>query len=231
MTCGRPSWRRWLSCLAAVSAVVAVVAAAPHAYAADDDDEDSFETKIIKSILGINDKDSIDYRERPPLVVPPNLNRLPSPEASALVNNPAWPKDPEVVERKKREQARKNQRRKSPEEEARALTPAELDAPGRAARGSSRVSGPGGPQDPEGPDNRALRPSELGYKGGVLGAFFKDNSKPEQATFGGEPTRSDLTQPPPGYQTPSPAHPYGISPKREQAKPYDYKDRHGTANQ
>jgi hypothetical protein len=31
----------------------------------------------------------------------------------------------------------------------------------------------------------------------------------EQAQFTGEPTRGSLTQPPPGYQTPSSAQPYG----------------------
>ena len=32
----------------------------------------------------------------------------------------------------------------------------------------------------------------------------------EEAQFTGEPTRGSLTQPPPGYQTPSAAQPYGL---------------------
>jgi len=196
---------------------------------ADDDEEDSFETKIIKGLLGINDKDSIDYRERPPLVVPPNLGNLPQPETNSVANSPAWPKDPEVVERKKRQQANRNQRRKTVEEEARALTPAELDAPGRAARGSSRPN-PTGPQDPDNDSSRALRPSELGTKGGLFGKLFQDNTKPEVATFEKEPTRSSLTEPPPGYRTPSSSQPYGLTPRQEKSKPYDWINNFGTGN-
>ena len=75
-----------------------------------------------------------------------------------------------------------------------------------------------------------MKPSELGYKGGLLGGLFKDNSKPEVATFTQEPTRSDLTQPPPGYQTPSPSHPYGITPRQEKGKPLDYMNKRGTGD-
>ncbi|ARP99950.1 hypothetical protein CAK95_13295 [Pseudorhodoplanes sinuspersici] len=227
-----PGWRRRLTLSFAVFAVALAASAAivPQAYAADDDDEeDTIETKFIKGLLGINDKDRIDYRERPPLVVPPNIGTLPPPETTAVTNSPAWPKDPEVVERKKRQQANKNQRRKTFEEEARPLTPAELDAPGRAARGSSRPN-PTGPQDSEGPDARALRPDELGVKGSLLGNLFKDNTQPEQATFTQEPARTDLTQPPPGYQTPSPSQVYGIAPRKEQPKPFDWINKHGTSD-
>ena len=38
-------------------------------------------------------------------------------------------------------------------------------------------------------------------------------SKTETAPFKGEPTRESLTQPPPGYQTPSPNYAYGTGPK------------------
>ncbi len=216
--------------LMALVAIPLFLAAASPALAADDDEEESIETKFIKTLLGIGNQDSIDYRERPPLVVPPNLNRLPTPEANALVNSPAWPKDPEVVERKRRKEAAKTQRRKSFEEEARALTPAELDVVGRARAGSQRPN-PTGPQDAETDGARMLRPSELGSKGNFLADLFKDTSKPETATFTKEPERDSLVQPPAGYRTPSPNHPYGISPKQEKAKPFDYFNNVGTMNQ
>ena len=38
-------------------------------------------------------------------------------------------------------------------------------------------------------------------------------NKTETAPFKGEPTRDSLTQPPPGYQTPSPNFAYGTGPK------------------
>ncbi len=40
----------------------------------------------------------------------------------------------------------------------------------------------------------------------------------EYATFTGEPARDRLTDPPAGYRTPSPDHPYGIGPEKK-AKP------------
>lgn len=220
---GAASWRRALAACA-IMLSLAIVLSGPFSapvYAADDDDDDeSIETKFIKGLLGINNRDSIDYRERAPLVVPPNLNRLPAPETNALVNSPAWPKNPEEVERKKRAAAQKTQRRRSVEEDNRALTPAELNVVGPKA-GAGRAPTPTGPQDAETEGWRMLRPNELGTKGSLLGGLFKDTSKPEVAQFDREPTRADLTQPPPGYRTPSAAHPYGISPRQEQAKPFD----------
>jgi hypothetical protein len=223
-------WRRHLTALlAAVALAGAVGVCVPSAaLAADDEDEESIETKFFKALFGINDKDSINYRERPPLVVPPNLGRLPAPEANTAVTSPAWPKDPEIVERKKRIQASKNQPRRSSEEDDRPLSPAELNAYGRKAGGGA-VPTPTGPQDIGTQSDRPQRPDELGYKGGLFDSLFKDKTKSEVATFSREPTRSNLTQPPPGYQTPSPSHPYGITPRKEQAKPLDLSQR-GTGN-
>jgi hypothetical protein len=215
-----------MACLAAVALLTAVSICVPSvALAADDDDEEeSFETKFIKKLFGINDRDSINYRERPPLVVPPNLGQLPKPEAgNVAATSPAWPKDPEVVERKKRAAVKRNTPRRSSEEDDRPLTPAELEM-GRKA-GAGRVANPTGPQDAESEGQRPVKPSELGYKGGLLGGLFKDNSKPEVATFSSEPARSTLTMPPPGYQTPSAAHPYGLTPRRETGKPIDLSNR------
>ena len=43
-------------------------------------------------------------------------------------------------------------------------------------------------------------------------------NKEEYATFTGEPARDSLTDPPAGYRTPSPDHPYGVGPEKK-AKP------------
>ena len=43
-------------------------------------------------------------------------------------------------------------------------------------------------------------------------------SKEEYASFGGEPVRGDLTEPPAGYRIPSPDQPYGISPDKKGVK-------------
>lgn len=219
-------WRRlWLACAASLSiALVLSGSLAGQARAADDDEEESIETKFIKGFLGLNNRDAIDYKERPPLVVPPNLNNLPRPETNAVVNSPAWPKNPEDVERKKRAAVQKNQRARNVEDDWRALTPAELEV-GRKA-GAGRVQNPTGPQDAEAEGRRMMRPDELGTTGNIFSKLFKDNTKiNETAKFQGEPTRSNLTQPPPGYQTPSVAQPYGVTPRQERAKPLDPNNR------
>lgn len=202
---------------AAICALALACVAGP-AFAADEEEEDSIETKIIKGILGINDKDSIDYRERPPLVVPPSRT-LPPPETTSSVSNPAWPKDPEIAEKKKRKAAANQQRRRDPEEDGKPLTPAQLEV-GRQA-GAGRATGPGVADA----DRSRLSPAELGNKGNPLSKIFSDSSKSETAVFTGEPQRSSLTQPPPGYLTPSPAQPYGLGAKQEAAKPYDPMNR------
>ena len=52
-----------------------------------------------------------------------------------------------------------------------------------------------------------MSPKELGSNG-IFSPIF--STKEEYATFTGEPVRSSLTEPPPGYRTPSPNQPYGL---------------------
>jgi hypothetical protein len=50
--------------------------------------------------------------------------------------------------------------------------------------------------------------------------MFKGNTS-ESVPFKGEPTRDSLTQPPAGYQTPSPNFMYGTGPKESLNKEYN----------
>ena len=84
--------------LVSVFALVVVAGSGLQAVAADDEDDEPFEEKMLKSLMGA-DKPVIEYRERSPLVVPPARD-LPPPENSAAAQNPAWPKDPDVQARK-----------------------------------------------------------------------------------------------------------------------------------
>ena len=85
------------------------------ARAGDDDDEDdkTFEEKIIEGIMkgigGTNmENQGIDYRERSPLVVPPKLDLPPPAGTTAEVKAPPnWPKDPDDARRKAAIAARK----------------------------------------------------------------------------------------------------------------------------
>ena len=206
--------------LAIIGLAVGLVVGAGAARAEDDEDEKTFEEKIIEGIMtgigGTNmDNRGIEYRERSPLVVPPKLD-LPPPASSSEVKAPNWPKDPDEARRKALIAARKKEN-KDPREASRPLMPSELDqrAPKKSTAGSDSVDQPGG-----NPGTTAvLSPSQLGYSGGFSGLF--GGNKVETAPFKGEPTRESLTQPPSGYQTPSPNFAYGTGPKESLNKEYN----------
>jgi hypothetical protein len=180
------------------------------------EDEDTFEQSIIKNIMGGLGVDvgrpGIDYRERSPLVIPPTLD-LPPPEAAdASARNPAWPREPE---RKRAAASNRPNARATTDDPGTnsVLTPDEL------RRGTNprapRVTDPSKSGSlSEAEIGRPMRPSELGGGsiftwGNLMGAGLQ-----EKATFAGEPTRGALTQPPPGYQTPSPSQPYAAGAER-----------------
>jgi hypothetical protein len=209
--------------LAAAALGIGLVMTAGVARAQDaDDDDKTFEEKVIEGIMagigGTNmENRGIDYRERSPLVVPPRIDLPPPASASNAALAPNWPKDPDEARRKAAIKARKKEN-KDPVEAARLLTPSELNVGKTAPAGNTRESEtlqPGG-----GPGaNNILSPSQLGFDG-KLSTFFGGN-KSETAPFKGEPTRESLTEPPPGYQTPSPNFAYGTGPKESMNKEYN----------
>ncbi|MEA2930551.1 MAG: hypothetical protein QOG38_2979 [Hyphomicrobiales bacterium] len=177
-----------------------------------EEDEDTFEQKIIKNFLGglgvnTGNRPGIDYRERSPLVVPPSRD-LPPPEAAAAARNPAWPK--EQVKKRAATAPRQNVRA-GPEDPgtSSALTPDELRR-GAKPVGSSRITDPSQSGSVDEPTSgRPLRPQELNSTNLFTWGNLTRSNTAETAPFTGEPSRSALTQPPPGYQTPSPNAPYG----------------------
>ena len=195
------------------------------------DDEVPIDQKVYRSImdgLGLkrDGEATINYQERGPLVLPPSRN-LPLPEKSDAVtaNNPAWPKDPDIARRKAEAASEKN-RNVSDEREreqnplhGRQMTPGDSTAAvGRAKKKQARTED--GYDSPASGFGNQLLPSQLGTSAsGVFGAMF-GSKKEETARFTGEPPRASLTEPPRGYQTPSPDQPYGIG-KAEPAKPAD----------
>lgn len=208
--------------LAAVTLGIGLVMSAGVARAQDDDeDESTFEEKVISGIMkgigGTNmENQGIDYRERSPLVVPPKID-LPQPAAtSAEINAANWPKDPDLKRRKAAAAARKNDN-KDPIEASRLLSPSELAQKGaKTTNANSESNMPG-----DTGSNAILSPSQLGFTGG-FSKLFGGGNKTETAEFKGEPSRGALTQPPVGYQTPSPNFAYGTGPKESlNAKVYD----------
>lgn len=207
--------------LAAVALGVGLVMTSGPVRAQDDEEDDkTFEEKIIEGIMagigGTNmENRGIEYRERSPLVVPPKLALPPPASTSAEVRAPNWPKDPDEARRKAAIAARKKEN-KDPQHSARILTPSELNV-GRTAAPARKNNDP---IQPGASANPMLSPSQLGYDGGLFRNMFGGNAA-ETAPFQGEPTRDSLTQPPTGYQTPSPNFAYGTGPKESLDKQYD----------
>jgi len=194
------------------------------------DDEPTFDQKIMRGIMdGLGFKRDgeagINYQERAPLVIPSSRDLAP-PEQANAANNPAWPKDPDVERRKAAAATEKN--RNVSDEREREQNPLRPDQLTPGARGKQRQQAARTDDGYEAPAtgfSNQLRPSELGYKGSLYDAMF-GKKKDEEAKFTGEPPRSSLTEPPPGYQTPSPAQPYGLAKGSAPAKAADdYLDR------
>ncbi|MBR1178255.1 hypothetical protein JQ617_30130 [Bradyrhizobium sp. KB893862 SZCCT0404] len=187
----------------------------------DDDDDMTFEEKLIDNLMsGIGaksmEKKGIEYRERSPLVVPPKLD-LPPPAGTEAKNAPNWPKDPDekrrkeaIAQRKKAVKATENWQAAQP------LTPAEMKAGQVAA--APRTSND--PIQPGTNGNPSLSPAELGYTGGLWNMMKGGNSS-ESKQFTTEPPRQSLVEPPPGYQTPSPNYAYGAGPDKSRRTYFD----------
>jgi hypothetical protein len=214
--------------LCAAFGVVLVIAGNTAVFAGDDDDGDLPDVKFFKSLLrgfGLRNgqEAGIDYKERPPLVVPPSRD-LPAPVAagSLAASNPAWPVDPDEQQRKAKRKA--NAERKpynmdpSGGVEGNPLKPSELAAGKSNTTPMKTSQGDASEHSPE------MTPSELGYTGGLWNSLLGFGKavgladKSETAAFVHEPPRNTLTDPPVGYRTPSPAQPYGIDGKTENEK-------------
>lgn len=200
--------------LATVLLGIGLVTAASTARAADDEDDETFEEKVIRNIMqglgGTNmENTGIEYRERSPLVVPPKIE-LRAPDKATVETTPNWPKDPDA-QRRKAALAANKKRKLSPEEAGRPLLPSEL-----AQKGAS--TSPGTEPVQPGQGTVILSPSQLGFTG--FKNMFGGNTA-ETAPFTGEPTRDTLTQPPIGYQTPSAAFAYGTGPKESLYREYN----------
>ncbi len=228
----RPNLR--LPLAAVLGAALAATALAGSARAGDDSDR-PIDQQIIHNILtGIGLQDPSDvpptYRERSPLVIPSN-DQLPPPgsASAAVANNPAWPKDPDV-ERAKQLAAQRAKRIRDPmeaiEQEKKPLMPDQLGPKYPDGRIAGRTYDASSANQES---NHRLSPSQLGYTGGLFGNMFGGGEKQEAAQFTGEPSRTSLTEPPPGYQTPSPSQPYGLGQEASKPKATDPYLDHGSA--
>ncbi len=162
------------------------------------------DTNVFNSFLGFfgmqadKEKESIDYRARAPLVVPPKTD-LPPPQASAAHRTPDWPIDPDVEARRK---AQADSHRPAPQItpntrvemsktellEGRSDQPPAEDPKGNGCGAFGGASGCGG--------------SAWQYVTEKLG-IAKETADDKVVYTGKEPDRKYLTEPPPGYRAPT----------------------------
>jgi hypothetical protein len=173
------------------------------AVAEDDDIEDhvlNADKRMLNTILaplglGSAAAPEIVYRERSPLVVPQGRD-LPAPGKAAKTGE--WPIEPEVKAKRAAAALRKSGR-----------DPAVVD-PAKPISGTPEAykTGNTGQWDdrkgPKEPDFLSMLIS-----GKLTGSWD------EVGKFEGEPPRTTLVDPPPGYLTPSPAAPYGVTPRQD----------------
>jgi hypothetical protein len=209
--------RAWLRAALGGAAALALISATTAAARAGDDDVESPSVigKVMEAI-GLRSANSgytgINYDERSPLVVPPTRD-LPPPESSNAPPAPNWPKDPDMARRKRRSIDNKPRyQRDYQSESSRPLRPDELNVPGApgAAKGDGDSTA----------DSQMSDPNDHGANKGLFSGLGSIFHKEQYATFTGEPTRSSLTDPPPGYLTPSPDQPYGIGGPKAKYHPY-----------
>lgn len=155
--------------------------------------------RLFEGMMGRSEND-IDYRERAPLVVPPSA-ALPRPQDPASERNAAWPNDPDVAAR--REAARnalipvenpnyRNNPRMSQEELRR----------GRTLRQQSP-----GNQTTEDHNNynNQIQPIRVGREL----ASRQSQDALNTLSYGSEPQRRLLSEPPTGYRRPAGSAPLG----------------------
>ena len=183
--------------LLTASAAAGLFMAAP-AHAINDDGRGSTLESLLDMVgMGeAKESDSIQYRERSPLVVPPKLE-MPTPQPRPSQKAAQWPQDQEVT-RARKKQAESNARVNSKYVDSNGgekLTPEEMRAmrtPG-AAGATANASPQTCKMDPF--DKSACSVAEY------WGALSAKTEKKDELTLqaGVEPQREYLTQPPKGY--------------------------------
>jgi hypothetical protein len=191
------------SCTTLAAAALLLMAAAPAAQAQD-------LTGGIFNILGLgnDEKEAIDYRERPPLVVPPKaVLRPPVEGASSRAGN--WPNDPDAAARRA---AAAESRRPAPGDisersEGRLLSQRELAAGRRAGRADPNPLPHGAGVDVKNSDMTEF------YTSGAHRRTMRV-AEENQLVPGQEAPRRFLTDPPPGLRLPAGNAPIRATPDR-----------------
>lgn len=154
---------------------------------------------LMEGVIGGKSGEDIEYRQRPPLVVPPN-SALPRPQAPASTRNAAWPNDPDVAARRAEAEGARvpvfnPNWRNNP-----LLSQQELRR-GRTTRDAGR------PEIAEDHNNynNQIAPIRVGREL----ATRHNQAAADQLVYGEEPARRTLAEPPVGYRRPAGTAPVG----------------------
>jgi hypothetical protein len=154
---------------------------------------------LMEGVIGKRGGEDIEYRERPPLVVPPG-SALPRPQEPASARTAAWPNDPDVARRKVDANAsifdlESDRRRKNPW-----LNQAELrQGPAPRATGRPVIV------EEHNNYNNQIEPIRRAKEE----AARRVQEDIAQLNYGSEPPRRLLTDPPVGYRRPAGSAPVG----------------------
>jgi hypothetical protein len=162
--------------------------------------QDSYFNSMLKG-LGLGDDNQIEYRERPPLVVPSSRD-LPPPQTGAKAPGPNWPA-----------QANDKPKRGTQIRDLDRIPVAPQPAQPSVAAGTPGVPG-ASPSNPP-PSTPAVTadlpqtPAQPTESGGLFSRLFSSGGDKPVAPIAPAPARKSLTEPPADYESPSAAQPYG----------------------
>ncbi len=155
---------------------------------------------IMEGVIGKRGGEDIEYRERPPLVVPPG-SALPRPQEPASARTAAWPNDPDVARRREAAEARILPFTESEKTRNNAwLNQTELRR-GPAARATGRPV----VVEELSNSNNQIEPIRRAKEE----AARRGQEDLAQLNYGSEPPRRLLTEPPVGYRRPAGSAPVG----------------------
>lgn len=162
------------------------------AQAADDGYANVFSSLLsVTGLIKADPPPEIEYRERAPLVLPPQTT-LPPPVPPGAKRTAAWPQDPDVVRRRKEAEEARAPRTLSDKEEL--LTKAEAER-GRVQNKPFATNSCGAKGNARG--CLVVSPEELRAESEHYEAVNPETK--EVLAAGQEPDRDYLTQPPKGY--------------------------------
>lgn len=191
----RASMRRACACVGVTLSFMAGAFVGAPALAYDDQ-------STVMSVLGLigvyadDEGEKIVYRDRAKLVLPPNRQALPEPQANNNARPGNWPTDQEIVRRRSSQAAARQPAPQPGLNQNPTISPTELEKGKAGAPASQRVAGDSECLNSTARECLLMTPEE---------AKIGTKSAEERTTLvaGQEPARDYLTEPPAGYRRPT----------------------------